>query len=889
MAPGQNTFTIIPNAPGAINGDLDPSQSRPKARPMTTKQAKKAYQKKNNKGPKLSKAEQRRQDLFEQDRIRKEFEKEKNQARARAARDKKKEKEEKERAEKKKKGLPLVDVHPSQDTIAWFVRGDKKKQENREVSLPAVNRDDSDSGTLSAGDDPEPPPKKQKTEPPVQENTESEFTPNAAGANDGSTSVIEGINPEEAVPEVNDSAEEHAMPDRCSIELDDPATEELLHDELFDELANAISGPAEDNEPVRDREPSPLEEQNVPNSPPSLESSDSRSRPPTATQKSPQEQETEDSASLPCVRRPLQILTTDELNTRMNNAHNALASDQTKPAILMQDPIIDSSIPAPQKLRSSIPAPPSFRHPRTPMGPPPLPPKFKTPNRTPARESKAPSFLLKQIRTPPTFGSTTSPNPHPRKCHISPRKEQQPLPTSTQLFMFGHLDDFFPSPSQEVREVFGEPKPSIRRGSNQPQLATTYPTRSPLSRNMLGNSVLAASRLNRPAPALENGKAKDKCIQEKASTDQSRKSPPLPAANIQSSGISETFDISFFSTQDLFLSSQDIKDLEDETPSSSGANHSEPNLQLERALGNHVPSTRIAKSDSDIGSTVSVSSSLTLSRAQKSKLNSRTRPSNDHSQLSHIHNRGTPTEQPENLTTMQRDVASSNFQTEQIYLPDQDSRNSTKPAENPEKERPCSIGRNHQNKAPSTSQVEKDAAPPRPSPKPFFSSSCRQAHSLYVRQRQKTAALEGPSAQRKARKELEKFQRSEKERLERQLLEAAVEDEDLHADEICAPKSRLKSAQTDSTPRPLNPPQDQSLPRTINQLSNSGRENAQAQKNGDPTVDRPRRGRTRSSYEEMLEELGRQERKREEQKAVPASQETDYGDEGLDDVLNEML
>ncbi|KAI0182717.1 hypothetical protein EV127DRAFT_302013, partial [Xylaria flabelliformis] len=131
MAPVQNTFSIIPDLPSAINGNLhggaDGSNARTNRPPMTTKQVKKAYQK-ANKGPKLSKAEQRRQELFEQDRIRKEFEKEKNQARARAARDKKKEKEERERAEKKKKGLPLVNVRPSQDTIARFVRAKPKSQ-----------------------------------------------------------------------------------------------------------------------------------------------------------------------------------------------------------------------------------------------------------------------------------------------------------------------------------------------------------------------------------------------------------------------------------------------------------------------------------------------------------------------------------------------------------------------------------------------------------------------------------------------------------------------------------------------------------------------------------------------------------------------------------------
>lgn len=89
---------------------------------MTSKQVQKAY-KAANRGPKLSRAEQRRQEKAEQERIRKEFEKEKAAAKARAAREKKKEKEKVEREEKRRRGEPTVRVRPSQDTIAWFVRG----------------------------------------------------------------------------------------------------------------------------------------------------------------------------------------------------------------------------------------------------------------------------------------------------------------------------------------------------------------------------------------------------------------------------------------------------------------------------------------------------------------------------------------------------------------------------------------------------------------------------------------------------------------------------------------------------------------------------------------------------------------------------------------------
>ncbi|KKY32771.1 hypothetical protein UCDDA912_g07259 [Diaporthe ampelina] len=152
MAPKQKTFELIPDLPGlgqaqqqqppAAAAAAAAVQSKP---PMTTKQAKKLYRQKS-KGPKLSKAEQRRIDLMEQDRIRKEFDKEKAQARARAARDKKKAKEDKEKDEKRRKGLPLVDVHPSQDTISRFISRLGFGGKNN-THLETVQEADSESAT----------------------------------------------------------------------------------------------------------------------------------------------------------------------------------------------------------------------------------------------------------------------------------------------------------------------------------------------------------------------------------------------------------------------------------------------------------------------------------------------------------------------------------------------------------------------------------------------------------------------------------------------------------------------------------------------------------------------------------------------------------------------
>ncbi|GKT52185.1 uncharacterized protein ColSpa_12366 [Colletotrichum spaethianum] len=101
MAPQQNTFAVIPAAPGRVGG----APSKP---PMTSKQAQKLY-KQANKEPRRSKAEQRKWEKERQEEIRKELEKERAAVKARAARERKKAKEEEARENRRRAGQPLYD------------------------------------------------------------------------------------------------------------------------------------------------------------------------------------------------------------------------------------------------------------------------------------------------------------------------------------------------------------------------------------------------------------------------------------------------------------------------------------------------------------------------------------------------------------------------------------------------------------------------------------------------------------------------------------------------------------------------------------------------------------------------------------------------------------
>ncbi|KAL0931532.1 uncharacterized protein CTRU02_214267 [Colletotrichum truncatum] len=130
MAPQQNTFSVISHP--APRGGGAPSKP-----PMTSKQAQKLY-KQANKGPRLSKAEQRKWEKERQEEIRKELEKERAAAKARQARERKKAKEDEARENKRRNGQPLINCRPSQDTIARFVRGNgtSRKRDSSGEPIP---------------------------------------------------------------------------------------------------------------------------------------------------------------------------------------------------------------------------------------------------------------------------------------------------------------------------------------------------------------------------------------------------------------------------------------------------------------------------------------------------------------------------------------------------------------------------------------------------------------------------------------------------------------------------------------------------------------------------------------------------------------------------------
>lgn len=164
--PGQRTFVPVPTTVGIQSLIARPEgEAVVSHRPMTSRDVKEAYRKRTAGAPPTDEELRRQRLVAATDK--KEREKEKASAKARAAREKKAEKERAEQEEKKRKGLPVVEVTASQATLAGFFRGGGMER-RREVGgvdlvkpLPLVAVEEDKENQESGG---KPPAKKQKVE-----------------------------------------------------------------------------------------------------------------------------------------------------------------------------------------------------------------------------------------------------------------------------------------------------------------------------------------------------------------------------------------------------------------------------------------------------------------------------------------------------------------------------------------------------------------------------------------------------------------------------------------------------------------------------------------------------------------------------------------------------
>jgi hypothetical protein len=380
MTGRQRTFELVPTTLVKQNA------AKP---PMTSKAAKKAYQQ-AQKGPRISKAEQRRRDAEEYERIRKEHEKEKNAAKSKAAREKKAAKALAEKEGRKKLGLPEPSrfVRASQPTISKFIRADSSAKR----SWKEMN---------------------------VIEETED------------LVSDSEGEDRDEALPSAKRVAIEHESEDEFG---DFPLLSPSALDKI-DSSAASFSAP-----------PSPEKKQ-------LYEAPLNRNQPLQERQKERTSGETPKNKDI------VDIASTRVLSEAVEKASKEYASEPSAfppplPVIVPRK-LPDSEVLArpldssdyENRVAKSVTMPP--------------PKNIPTSNTRPVLQERSNNMPPPRLPVKKPSISFASPPVRPERSRqnnpsVLSRTTPNTARSATQAFLEDHLDDFFPSPSQQVRELLDD-------------------------------------------------------------------------------------------------------------------------------------------------------------------------------------------------------------------------------------------------------------------------------------------------------------------------------------------------------------------------------------------------------------------------------------------------
>ncbi|KAH6839534.1 hypothetical protein B0I37DRAFT_236118 [Chaetomium sp. MPI-CAGE-AT-0009] len=608
MAPRrqQHTFTMVPNPLGMQGLMARPTNGPESKPPMTSKQAQKLYRE-ATRGPRLSRAEQRRLEREEQDRIRRELDRDRQATRARTLRDKKRAKDQQLLDEKKRKGLPLIDPSASQDTISRFLRGNgagrKRDAVGAAVGLPPV-REEAGDDKRSAADDGvggnTPPGQEAGTTEGKrrrlghglgEDNDDTEKVAEVKGVKIPSQGVVEGHGGKDFVadgqkPGLGGSASLEKRAGKGIQGEDDEDLVPLKKEPLERPKSEQTKGPAKTT-PGRTTSPEETKPGSGPNKPGNMAH--------TENLKVVNEMVAIKALTKPPVARPSNLGTPDQSTSGSDKATMG-----TTPNPPPNKTPINKSVRTPD-LQPRTARPPQQQHPPKPASVQPssarkvLQETTNTPNRirpipdsdsaakfalpykpsrpTPQRQSQAaaPAFKQPRLRTPGTGGqkpqflpphvrnSTTSSRPTTptRPAKPPPQNPRDDFytapPTSTQLFIMSHIDELCPSPSQQARELQGDPpaavqpaKPDSRQQPRIPSFKGDRP-RQPTRQVARVHTPMAPP----PRPTIPADPAQGKPV---------KVVEPTAAAKP-----SEALAIPFISTQDLLFSTQDLRDVEEPT------------------------------------------------------------------------------------------------------------------------------------------------------------------------------------------------------------------------------------------------------------------------------------------------------------------------------------
>lgn len=383
MTGRQRTFELVPTTLVKQNA------SRP---PMTSKAAKKAYLQ-AQRGPRISKAEQRKRDAEEYERIRKEHEKEKNAARAQVARDKKAAKVSAEKEARRKLGLPEPSrfVRASQPTISKFVRGNScTKRSWKEMN-----------GAM------------EETEDPVSDSEREE-----------------SLERDKAPPFANQIVIEHESEDEFG---EFP----LLSPSALDKIESSATSLREDLSAL----PSPGKDQRN-------EVPLNRPRPSQEIRTKRRDEESEDEKNIGVVAR-------DYLPEAAEVTSKGYASEPL--AFLPPPPVLRPQM-LPENELFARPLDDGRRENKI-IGSVTI--SVATPNVGPVLQERSNSMPPPRLTMKKPSISFSSPLVRPERSHQNnPSVFSRPIPrmppSATQAFLEDHLDDFLPSPSQQVRELLDD-------------------------------------------------------------------------------------------------------------------------------------------------------------------------------------------------------------------------------------------------------------------------------------------------------------------------------------------------------------------------------------------------------------------------------------------------
>ncbi|KAK3296462.1 uncharacterized protein B0H64DRAFT_432999 [Chaetomium fimeti] len=624
MAPRQqqHTFTTVPNPlgmQGLMARPTDGPQSKP---PMTSKQAQKLYRE-ATRGPRLSRAEQRRVEREEQDRIRRELDRDRQTTRARALRDRQRDKDRRARDDRKRKGLPLVEPRASQGTISRFLRGNgagRKRDAVGEavgvaVGLPPVREEvevevagDSRSSTedgvgggntlageaagiISEG-------KRRRLGDGLEEgNDDTEKTTEIKGVEVKGVGIpakgVERPGGEDLTANGPQPTPSGPGPAPLGKRADKGVTRGEGKGDLMSEKGNPLETPRS-KEPKGPRtETTPGRKTSPEDTKPCPASNSTGNTAHTENAKTTGDVVTMKALAKPPVSRPSRLGTPDQptsgrekgmlgttpdpapKKTPLNKpaqtpnpqSHTARPPQQQrppKPAPVQPPPtrkVLQETTNTPNRIRPppgsdsaskfALPSKPSRA---TQRQSPAAVPAFKQPRpRTPGIGGHKPQFLPPHVRNSTTSSRSTTPSPPAKDDFYSAP------PTSTQLFIMSHIDDLCPSPTQEARELRGDPptavqpvKPAPRQ---QPQIPSFKGDRPRQPTRQVARVQTTMPPPPRPTVPAEPARGRPVKVEPTTAT----KPCDVPA-------------IPFISTQDLLFSSQDLRDVEEPTttPSRTG-------------------------------------------------------------------------------------------------------------------------------------------------------------------------------------------------------------------------------------------------------------------------------------------------------------------------------